>query len=115
MRRARKEDNESNIVSYLCPLRKNFAGIALKMYSQKEHRAGAKSTEQEQIAGAKCAKRLMRQCFSFSSFGTKSNKKNPKIKNTTNAKILARMVPKVPSKNPKENKPMINPSFSVTS
>jgi hypothetical protein len=44
-----------------------------------------------------------------------SNKKNPIIKNTTRARILALMVPKVPSKKPKENNPIINPNFSVTS
>jgi hypothetical protein len=37
------------------------------------------------------------------------------MKKTTKAKMLARMVPKVPSKKPNENNPMINPNFSVTS
>lgn len=51
----------------------------------------------------------------FLSFGTNINKAKPNMKKTTKAKMLARMVPKVPSKNPKENKPIISPNFSVTS
>lgn len=54
MRRARKENNESSIVSYLRPLRKNFAGIALNCIN-----ADSEASLHED--GAKYAKRLMRQ------------------------------------------------------
>lgn len=51
MRRAGKEDNESNIVSYLRPLRKTLRSdaslSALKMCSRKENRAGAQSRSKD--------------------------------------------------------------------